>query len=320
MIREKKDQKGFSLIELMVAMAVFSLFAAGLYSTYYSQVKAHTTQRVVVEMQQNIRNSMYLIERDLRMAGYNLLNIVGTAVPGIKTADRGQVQFTMDIAGGDSDGLDNDLDGMIDSADLSLDENGSDDDGDGLVDESDEADEKRYGNGSIDICDLANSMDDDGDGLTDEDTPADCETIAYRLQDAGTGTPYPDGECVMPGPCNLVRNQGDGSGWQLVAANIDALNFVYLDVSGNDLTDYTTNPPAVPASQIANIRSVQISIVARSGAVSPALANRIVDDHVYTNQRPATENSPWHIILPAQNDNFRRSCLTSNVLCRNLGI
>ena len=85
MIREEKDQNGFTLIELMVAMGVFSIFAAGLYSTYHSQIKAHTTQRVVVEMQQNMRNAMYLIERDLRMVGYDLL---GTVVPppGIETA------------------------------------------------------------------------------------------------------------------------------------------------------------------------------------------------------------------------------------------
>ena len=104
------------------------------------------------------------------------------------------------------------------------------------------------------------------------------------------------------------------------ALNIDALNFVYLDEAGNDLTNYTLNPPAVPAAQLTNIRSIQISLVARSGAVPLTLATRTVDDNVYTNQRPATENSPWHIILPAQNDNFRRIYLTSNVLCRNLGI
>ncbi len=298
MIREEKDQNGYSLVELMVAMAVFSIFAAGLYSTYHSQIKAHTTQRVVVEMQQNIRNAIYLIERDLRMAGYDLLDTV-VPPPGILTAQRGRVNFTLDIAGGDSDGFDNDGDGLIDAADLNLDLNGIDDDGDGLTDESDEADESGYGNGDVLQWD---------------------ENIWYALQDAGSNAIYADGECVMPGPCNLVRDRGDGQGWQPVALNIDALNFVYLDEAGNDLTNYTLNPPAVPAAQLTNIRSIQISLVARSGAVPLTLATRTVDDNVYTNQRPATENSPWHIILPAQNDNFHRIYLTSNVLCRNLGI
>lgn len=60
----------FTLVELLLAMAVSSVVLAGIYASYRAQLKQHTTQRQVVEMQQNVRAAMYLLEREIRMAGY----------------------------------------------------------------------------------------------------------------------------------------------------------------------------------------------------------------------------------------------------------
>ena len=94
-----------------------------------------------------------------------------------------------------------------------------------------------------------------------------------------------------------------------IALNIDAVNFAYLAADGNNLIV----GGAVPAGQLADIRSVQISIVARAGE-NPryGLPNQNLDDKDYMNQQGA-------VILPAQNDRFRRIALSSDVLCRNLG-
>lgn len=68
------NRKGFTLIELLVAMVVASIIMAAIYTAYRSQAEAHRTQQLVVQMQQNMRASMYLLEREIRMAGYSMTN------------------------------------------------------------------------------------------------------------------------------------------------------------------------------------------------------------------------------------------------------
>ena len=62
---------GFTLIELLITMLVSSVVMAAIYSVYQSQTKSHRTQQFVVEMQQNMRAAMFLLEREIRMAGYS---------------------------------------------------------------------------------------------------------------------------------------------------------------------------------------------------------------------------------------------------------
>ena len=66
-----KNRKGFTLIELCVAMAIASFVMAAIYSVYRAQTESHRNQQLVVEMQQNMRAAMYLLEREIRMAGYS---------------------------------------------------------------------------------------------------------------------------------------------------------------------------------------------------------------------------------------------------------
>ena len=101
----------------------------------------------------------------------------------------------------------------------------------------------------------------------------------------------------------------DGAGLQPLARNVDAIDFVYLDGS---------NPPNVIASPVAaanlgDIRSIQITIVARAGGAAPGFMKRVVDNRVYTNQQGT-------VILAAPGDSFRRMLLTTTVNCRNLGV
>ena len=66
------NRKGFTLIELLVAMVVASIVMAAIYSVYRSQTQTHRTQQLVVQMQQNMRAALYLLERETRMAGYSV--------------------------------------------------------------------------------------------------------------------------------------------------------------------------------------------------------------------------------------------------------
>ena len=116
----------------------------------------------------------------------------------------------------------------------------------------------------------------DGDGVIAGD-----ENITYALADS-------DGD----GDNDLERNNN------LIAENIDALDFVYLDE--------TSNPTAVPSE----IRSVQITMVAKTRRGDLGY----VDSVVYTNQ----QGLPG--IFGPINDNSRRKRLTAEVRCRNLGL
>jgi hypothetical protein len=87
--------------------------------------------------------------------------------------------------------------------------------------------------------------------------------------------------------------------WEPVIDNVNALNFVYLDSSGNVLA---TNDPS-------QIRAIQVSLLIRTDKV----------DRRYTNATINYLNKQGVDICPAcQNDHFRRRLITSTVHMRNL--
>lgn len=107
------NKKGFTLIELMIAMAISTVVMAAIYATYRSQLRSHITQQAVVEMQQNARAAMYILEREIKMAGYDPTGL--DPPPGITAATGNSITFTISLS---SDGIDNDADGDIDAADI----------------------------------------------------------------------------------------------------------------------------------------------------------------------------------------------------------
>jgi type IV pilus assembly protein PilW len=143
------------------------------------------------------------------------------------------------------------------------------------------------------VAELQFKIDENGDGnFTGTSPPNDPnEQIRYALTNDANGDGIADGS-----PCNLGREIWSG-GLQPVAENIDALNFVYLDAAGN------------PTATLADIRSVEITIVARTDRSLRTSPNNIV----YRNQQGSQ-------ILGAQNDYFSRNRLTMLVKCRNLGL
>ena len=169
----------------------------------------------------------------------------------------------------------------------------------------------------------SDTLDNDGDGLVDEgslngaewfngSTADTNEQVTYALSNDANGNGMCDGvrtENNDGSPCNLLRNG------QVVAVNIDALNFVYLGLNPADNSCDDDCLLLSPVTNLDDIRSVQITLVARSGDTVRALTTGYTDRSTYYNQAPANQ-----IILPAQNDTFRRIRLTTNVQCRNLGL
>jgi len=111
-------------------MAIFSIIMAGVIAAFHEQLKLNNAQQGVSAMQQNARTAMYFLVRELMMAGFDPR---GTANAGIKpvTGRHDAVTLTMDVTGGESDGVDNDSDGETDNL---LEE----DFGDGNTDDSNE--------------------------------------------------------------------------------------------------------------------------------------------------------------------------------------
>ena len=105
------------MVELLVAMAVATIVLTLMYQVYVAQLKSHTTQQEVVEMQQNMRAALYLMEREIRLAGFNPTGKAPAATVGvtdITTAVAESITFSMDYSEDGTDGVDNDKDGITD--------------------------------------------------------------------------------------------------------------------------------------------------------------------------------------------------------------
>lgn len=91
-----KSHKGFTLIELMISLAAASIVTAGIYGFYNAQQKSHVTQQLVVELQQNLRATMSLMKREIRMAGYDPCAVDGFDNDGIGGVDdNGESVFSL---------------------------------------------------------------------------------------------------------------------------------------------------------------------------------------------------------------------------------
>lgn len=239
----KMKEHGFTMVELLIAMVITAVVMGAVYTLYKTQQDSYIAQDQVVEMQQNVRASLYQMARDLRMAGFNpqrAPNVGGfvTQLP---------------------------------------------DDGGGTT--------------TTNATNIAFTIDQDSNGVIDID--ADDEQIAYRLDNATSA---------------LQKFRVSDDSWLTVADNISAVDFVYLDPNG---TDITANVIATPTTQYAttnlpyidSIRSIEMSIVARTGRIDKSFPGT-----------PAYFNQQGAQILAALSDNYRKRLIATTIFCRNLGL
>ncbi len=67
---KKAKNKGFTLVELLVAMAIATVILTAIFSTFKSQQDSYVLQSQLAMTQQTVRGAMQLISRDIQMAGY----------------------------------------------------------------------------------------------------------------------------------------------------------------------------------------------------------------------------------------------------------
>ena len=90
---------GFSLVELLVAMAIAGVVMAAVFKIYKTQQDSYLIQEQMAEMQQNGRTAKYIMTREIRMAGYD--PTAAGASFGFVSAYGDSINFTMDIVGED---------------------------------------------------------------------------------------------------------------------------------------------------------------------------------------------------------------------------
>jgi type IV pilus assembly protein PilW len=91
--------QGFTLVELLVAMAISALVMTAIYATFKNQQGTYILHELVASAQQNLRAGMLFMEREIRMAGCDPL---GSAGAGINTANANSISFTLDYRNADA--------------------------------------------------------------------------------------------------------------------------------------------------------------------------------------------------------------------------
>lgn len=103
----KFSPKGFTLIELMIAMVVGLVLLAAVYSVFNLQNKELSKQEQIAVMQDNAKMAMEMMTREIMMAGYgatsSLPRCVGTTTAtntpcvGITAANANTISFSADL-------------------------------------------------------------------------------------------------------------------------------------------------------------------------------------------------------------------------------
>jgi type IV pilus assembly protein PilW len=286
-------QKGFTLVEIMIALLLSGLVIAGMTTAFRSQQETYTAEQEVAEMQQELRAGIELMTRELRNAGHDMspLKTVGA---GFVAAGPYQVQFTMDITGtpvtGDPDG-----DIVDPNEDVTF----------GLMATPPAAGIDLDGIADAGVINLGR---DTGGGLQALVSNIHAVGFAYAL-DINPVDGLIDTKVV--GANNpVVWYVPDGAG-----------NWIDLDTSGDGVIDAADPAPAAVglalAPQLGQIRAVRIWMLARASRPDP----KYTDSNIYkVGANVINDVANGVNVIPPVEVNFRRRLLTANLRCRNMGI
>jgi len=103
---DKKHESGFTLIEVLIALAIFSVVIAGVTEVFVNSNKSYLMQDDIATMQQNIRIAKMFIERDVRMADASFIFENGVGDGSSDKLNIGYVEFLENACGPDPDETD----------------------------------------------------------------------------------------------------------------------------------------------------------------------------------------------------------------------
>jgi len=293
-------QKGFTFVELMVAMVIGAIVLAGIYTSHSMQQKTYRNESMILNAQQNVRGAMHMVQMDLMMAGYDRSNSRRFGVVSITNINgNSAIRFTADNGtGGNAENGIVDANetieySMFDSPDTTQ---------TGVFDLAREvvppggADARVLLAEGIEAFAIAYAYDANGDSQLDfVNTNGNTDALGRPIQDAGENVIWAidtDGDNLLDAS---LDDNNDG-----VIDDNDTPGGTSLSVLG--LTD------DIPVDQI---RAMRIWMLARTKG--PLLNQRGDQNRSYY--------IPGRLPYPLTfNDNRARRLLTATVQCRNLGL
>ncbi|MDD4129602.1 MAG: prepilin-type N-terminal cleavage/methylation domain-containing protein [Desulfuromonadaceae bacterium] len=99
-----KNKNGFSLVEILVVIAMLGIVMGAVYTLFITHQRTAYTSDETVEVQQNLRIAMDAVTKDLRMAGM-LVNAISTTPIMATTDNTGPKDPTADLIPGPDPGL-----------------------------------------------------------------------------------------------------------------------------------------------------------------------------------------------------------------------
>jgi prepilin-type N-terminal cleavage/methylation domain-containing protein len=277
-----KESRGISLIELMVALVISAILIAALYRTFIGQQKTYTVQEQIVDMQQSARFAINKMIKEIRMGGFgNVGFILPSATFGSKTLNNA---FTANTPAGGLTVITGvgevTLTGIPATNQITV-SSLTDSQGNTLFDTGNR---KYISVGGVESCAITNIA---GTTLTlngtlkfshvygNPDPLKNAKVFPLRAisfrRDTGANT--------------LTRDENVGAGEEVMADNISALQFTYLDSSGTVIAD--------PVANAAAIRIVNVTVTARTERQDPDYKS---------------------------GSGYRTRTITSNIQVRNMGI
>jgi prepilin-type N-terminal cleavage/methylation domain-containing protein len=325
----KRTENGFTLIELMVAMAITLVVLSAIFMTFKSQQDSYVVQDQVTRMQQNLRGAMYVMTRDIQMAGYYTNFDSGSCTTDWDNLDDDNDTSTgteslrplvygddnVSVSGDDiKDGTDVLVIVKADP-DFRRDLTGTEEATGGTITLSDRELDGDAGN-SPDLDNNANKF---GLLVKRDLTDADFFEVTNNSNTIATkenlSRSYTMGDHIFRADVIIYKVDEDGthpklqrknlssnSGSTTVAEDIDSFQVRYRLNDGSWVTASAAN------FNPANVRAIEVSLLARTGRTIRG----------YTD--PNTYILGGDDVTPTPADNYRRKVLTSVIETRNIGL
>jgi prepilin-type N-terminal cleavage/methylation domain-containing protein len=264
-----KRQYGYTLIEAMIAIVISSIIISTIYQIFYSQQKNYMTHNESYNMNQNLRSAIYILTKEVRSSGYDPTEIE-------KDKKKNMIGFVKNF---DSNifsdmGL-SDINYLTDRNRIAF---GVDKNSDKCIStDNGEADPTKCETKTQDL----NALKEDGERG---------EQIAYRL--------YENNLQRFNSEIYSKTNNLEAA-WQIIATNIDAFNFVFLDKNNTPISDPVDNR---------NVRSIEISILARTEK----------KDHEYKNNTTYRNKQGDDLCPTCKYDHYHRQHISTTIRLRNI--
>ena len=314
----------------MIAMALSAVFFSGIYFAFNSQQRTQIDQQLTADLQQNARAALYILQREIRMAGFD---------PTWRDADYDGIDDRRS-----SDGMDNDCDKELDHDDPGRDEAEDlagivqaasnqirirlDREGDANFCKGDnlvtfgfpkKADRNRDGIADAGIAQLKRGY---GRAALNQPVAENIQAIAfaYAFETEQTGSAFSGrGRLDLAGDHIIWAYDSDGNGDLDTAldSNRDGVIDAMDDADGDGvLNDMILSKPA----PISRIRAVRLWLLARTRTALRSYSDRgryIVGNKIII---PGDSNGSGTVDNGDVSDRYKRNLLVATVYCYNMGL